>query len=341
MRSIFSRALLAACLLLSVPANTHAQDAGKARQDAERSARTAETPRSLTGARTPCVGGSAGGFACQNVDLVARLVSADLGGGSGVDLNDIWGWTDPVTGVEYALVGLENGTAFVDLSDPENPVFVGHLPTHSFSSLWRDIKVYQDHAFIVSEASGHGMQVFDLTQLRSVTTPPVTFSETAHFGGVGNTHNIVINEETGFAYLVGSTFGGQNLCGGGLYMVDIRIPAQPAFAGCFGGDGYTHDAQCVVYHGPDTEHVGKEICFASNEDTITIVDVTDKSRPVMISRTGYAQSSYTHQGWLTEDHSHFLLDDELDESSFGLNTTTRIWDVSDLDDPVLRTVYTH
>ena len=57
--------------------------------------------------------------------------------------------------------------------------------------------------------------------------------------------------------------------------------------------------------------------------------------PVQISRTGYAGSAYTHQGWLTEAHNHFLMDDELDETSYGQNTRTYIWDVSDLDNPVV------
>ena len=61
-------------------------------------------------------------------------------------------------GKEYALMGLGNGTAFVDITDPVNPIYLGKLPTHTDSSTWRDIKVYNDHAFIVSEAGGHGME---------------------------------------------------------------------------------------------------------------------------------------------------------------------------------------
>jgi Immune inhibitor A peptidase M6 len=117
--------------------------------------------------------------------------------------------------------------------------------------------------------------------------------------------------------------------------VDIRNPLTPTFAGCFSSDGYTHDAQCVVYSGPDTAHQGKEICFASNEDTLTIVDVTTKNAPVQISRTGYAGSGYTHQGWLTEDQRWFLMDDELDESNFDHNQKTLVWDLQNLDLPVL------
>lgn len=280
-----------------------------------------------------CVNGSADIYPCSNVDLMAFLPLGDIGGGSG---NDVWGWTDPQTGKEYALMGRSTGTSFVDISDPANPVYLGNLPTSSrFSSSWRDIKVYDNHAFIVSEARRHGMQVFDLTQLGNVTNPPVTFSETAHYSGFNTAHNIVINEDSGFAYVVGA-----NTCSGGLDMIDISNPTSPTDAGCYSGDGYTHDAQCVDYIGPDTDHAGKELCLASNEDTLTIVDVTNKSAPTLISRTGYAGSEYTHQGWLTEDQRYFLLDDELDERNNGHNTRTYVFDLADVDNPVLVGSYT-
>ncbi len=286
-------------------------------------------------AATPCVGGFAGQYPCNNVDLEAFLPLNQIGGTAAQSsANDIWGWTDSLTGKEYAIIGLVFGTSFVDISDPANPIYLGELPTHgAFGSSWRDIKTYNDHAFIVSEANQHGMQVFDLTQLRNVTNPPVTFSETKHYKKVAQAHNIVINEATGFAYIVGAS--GKNNCSGGLHMVDISNPTNPQFAGCYSGDGYTHDAQCVVYSGPDATHQGREICLNSNEDTLTIVDVTNKNNPVLISRTTYAGSAYTHQGWLTEDQVHFLLDDELDETSFGHNTRTRVFDVADLDAPTL------
>ena len=279
-----------------------------------------------------CDGISADGYPCNGVDLMSFMPLADIGSTQSNDeANDIWGWTDPMTDKEYAIIGRVFGTSFVDISDPVNPVFLGELDTHGrFGSPWRDIKVYNNHAFIVSEARRHGMQVFDLTQLRNVSNPPVLFSETAHYRGFGSAHNIVINEDSGYAYAVGT-----DKCSGGLEMVDISNPTNPTDAGCYAADGYTHDAQCVIYNGPDTDYQGKEICFASNEDTLTIVDVTIKSNPVLISRTGYAGSDYTHQGWLTEDQHYFLLDDELDEQGAGHNTRTYIWDVSNLDALVL------
>ncbi len=278
-------------------------------------------------AYTPCVGGFAGTYPCSNVDLLAYLPLASIGGGNG---NDIWGWTDPLTNKEYALMGRTNGTGFVDISDPVNPIYLGNLPTHTSSTIWRDIKVYNDYAFIVSEASGHGMQVFDLTRLRDVPTPPTTFTEDAHYNQFGNAHNIAINEDTGYAYAVGTS-----TCSGGLHMVNIQNPLNPSNAGCFSSDGYTHDTQCVVYNGPDTTYQGHEICFSSNEDSVTIVDVTIKTFPVQLFRFTYSGSAYTHQGWLTEDQVYFLFDDELDEQSFGHNTRTRILNVSDLNAPTL------
>lgn len=277
-----------------------------------------------------CVQGDANGYPCRNVDLLAFLPLADIGGGSG---NDVWGWTDPETGREYALMGRSSGTAFVDITEPTAPVYVGNLPTHTTNSSWRDIKVIADHAYVGSEASSHGLQVFDLSQLRDVdpSAMPASFEETAHYAGFGNSHNLVANEGTHFIYAVGT-----GTCSGGLHIVDVRLPTAPAQAGCYSADGYTHDAQCVIYRGTDAEHVGKEICFASNEDTLTIVDVTEKANIEQLARVPYAGARYTHQGWLSEDHRWFAVDDELDETGFGHTTRTRYFDLADLDDPVLR-----
>ncbi len=286
--------------------------------------RVLSTMEALSGLE--CVDGKAGDFDCHGVDLAAFVPLSDMGCDS--TGNDVWGWTDPQTGREFALMGCSNGISFVDVTEPVAPVYIGRLPTQTDSSLWRDAKVYADHAFVVSEASGHGLQVFDLGELRDVSEPPVEFTVTAHDDSFGNAHNIQVNEDTGYAYVVGSA-----QCNGGLHIIDISNPVDPQVAGCFAEDGYTHDVQCVIYHGPDESYMGREICFASNEDTLTIVDVTDKGSPQMLGRETYPGVGYTHQGWLTEDHAQFLLDDELDELNFGHNTRTRVWDVGDLHEP--------
>jgi choice-of-anchor B domain-containing protein len=280
-----------------------------------------------TAAGVPCVNGKADIYPCKNVDLLSVLPLSGIGGGNG---NDIWGWTDPSSGKEYAIIGRTNGTAFVDVSTPTSPRYLGNLPSNGGSSTWRDMKVYKNHAFIVADAiSGHGMQVFDLTRLRTITTPQ-TFAVDVLYREFGPAHNIAINEETGFAYAIGS-----NTCSGGPHIVDIRTPKSPTRAGCVSQDGYTHDTQCVVYRGPDSAYVGKEICFNSNEDTLTIVDVSNKATPVQISRKSYSGAQYSHQGWLTEDQRYFLMDDELDESrGTDKRTKTYIWDLASLRAPV-------
>ncbi|MEM1055128.1 MAG: choice-of-anchor B family protein [Bacteroidota bacterium] len=295
---------------------------------------------------TPCEDGTAGDYDCSRVDLVSRVSIEDFNAERG---NDIWGWTDPETGVEYALVGLDNGTSFVSLEDPTNPLNLGKVPTATVATVWRDIKVYRDHAFIVSEAENHGMQVFDLTRLRGLDADPDrTFEPDVMYRGVTNAHNIVADEESGFMYIVGMTSVGDDLpasCAApGFHALDVRDPKNPTFSTCFSdadadnrprsAPGYTHDAQCLVYRGPDADYNGRQLCFAANEDVLTVFDVEDKQNVTMISQAEYPGASYSHQGWLTEDQRFFLLNDELDEIS-GVTSTQRtlVFDLEDLDNP--------
>ncbi|MDX1746555.1 MAG: choice-of-anchor B family protein, partial [Halobacteriales archaeon] len=122
--------------------------------------------------------------------------------------------------------------------------------------------------------------------------------------------------------------------------------------GCFSdpqtgrsGTGYTHDAQCVTYRGPDADYQGREICFGANETALSIADVTAKDSTVAIANAAYPHVGYSHQGWLTEDHRFFYMNDELDEIAYwrspetmqggASKTRTLVWDVTDLDDPQL------
>jgi choice-of-anchor B domain-containing protein len=294
--------------------------------------------------------GQAALFECSSVDLLSFIPLADMEGDRGINTNDVWGWTDPESGREIVLVGMTNQTAFVDITNPGNPLYLGRLPMPEGSNVtvWRDMKVYDNHMFVVADNAGeHGMQVFDLTHLRDLDgSDPVTFTEDARYDRIASAHNIVVNEDTGFAYSVGSSGGGET-CGGGLHMIDVRDPKNPEFAGCFqdmttGRDrtGYSHDAQCVVYHGPDEDYAGREICLGANETALSIADVTDKSAPVAVAMATYPNVAYSHQGWLSEDHQYFYMGDELDETGGNVATTrTLIWDLADLDDPILAREY--
>ena len=334
---------------------------------------------SLPEANYPCENGlAAGTFSCDNISLYAHITVEDLGG---FRANDIWGWTDPQTNTEYALVGLYDGVAFVDISDPNNPVVIGKLPESTVAakynvlndpdyeactigigssemaknvsqgSAWRDLKVYRDHLYVVSDAQTHGMQVFDLTRLREFDGEALEFDSYSIYTKIANAHNIVINEQSGFAYAVGATNTEFEDCtNGGLHMIDIRDPRHPSFAGCYedatpprrrSNSAYIHDAQCVIYDGPDSEHNGKEICFSAAERSAVISDVTDKSNPVTLGFTTNPGMHYAHQGWVTDDHSYYLMNDELDELDLGRNTETHVFDIRDLDNPTFVGSFQH
>ncbi len=327
----------------------------------------------------PCVDGMAAEqYECSNIDLYSVITPAELGGQG---LNDIWGWTDPQTGKEYALVGLTDGVSFVDITDPAEPVVVGKLNESDVSasysktvipddayevcfeglggsqyaksvsqgSAWRDHKVYNDHLFIVSDGQLHGMQVFDLTKLRNYSGNFIQFTDDGVYDGIGNAHNIIINEDTGFAYAVGSTVA--DTCStAGLHMLDISDPTNPEYTGCYedttpprrrSNSAYIHDAQCVIYDGPDADHTGKEVCFNAAERSLAIADVSDKTNPLTISFEEQPNMYYAHQGWLTEDQAYFLMNDELDEYNLGRTTLTYVFDVRDLDNPEFVGYYEH
>ena len=240
----------------------------------------------------PCVNGLAGEYPCNGYDLIGHLSIENLS----IDyeentrVNDSWGWKDPETGKEYAIIGLSSHTSFVDMSDPDS-----------------------------------------------------------HFTDFGRAHNIVINEETGYAYPVGNQDPGRiftrdpghegGLFDGGPVFINIQNPLIPIIEGGFSDAGYCHDAQAVIYNGPDSDHLGKEIIIGSDAQHVDIIDVTDKLNPILISSIVYENTHYTHQGWLTEDHQYFIVGDELDEAADGINTRSIVLDLNDLDNPELHFDY--
>lgn len=324
-------------------------------------------------------------YPCLSVHLRAFVSLVEIGE-EDQDANDIWGWTDPQTGKEYALLGLTDGTAIFDISKPKTPIYVGKLPepdkitprditasTQSPSSsiryayhddqdssgkgaaAWRDIKTYKNTMYVVSDESGRGMQVYDLEKLRAIpeSAMPATLEHDFHYDLFGNAHNIAINEESGFAYVIGSYRGGTCASNGGLHIIDIRNRLTPEYAGCHvetqaGGYirfGYIHDTQCVIYKGPDADYTGREICVSSAEKRVLISDVTDKANPQTVHVYLYPGNQYSHQGWFSEDQRYFFFNDELDElrgnGGAGHNTRTLVMDLNDLDNPVFMGYYQH
>jgi choice-of-anchor B domain-containing protein len=198
--------------------------------------------------------------------------------------------------------------------------------------------------------------MFDMKKLLDLDPEnPINFTQadlTGHWDElpVGRTHNIVVNEELGYAIAVGSVGGNETIrvrgnlpCRGGLIFLNITDPTNPWSPGCAAGDGYVHDAQCLVYRGPDSRYQGRDICYAYNEDTLTIYDVTNKvgNTTNIISITSFSGAEYVHQGVVNDEQNqeYLFLDDEFDErdATIGPMTqglpTTHIFDIRDLQNP--------
>jgi len=301
---------------------------------------------SIAGAEVTCENGMAKEWECGNTGILSYMPISAIGGVRGTMISGNWGWTDPETGKDYAIIGRNDGTSYVDVTDPSHPRYLGDLPKPASANvaIWKEIKTLGNYALVVSDGAGHhGIQIFDLRHLRTVKTPQ-TFTPDAWYDALYSIHDIMTNDGSGFAYAVGSNGGGET-CGGGYHMIDMRDPLHPVFAGCFADTktgrnltGYTHDGLCRMYHGPDARYTGKEICIGSNETALSISDVTDKKNPVILSRATYPDVGYTHQGWWTEDMRYFYVDDELDETGgkgdAAKATRTLIFDMAKLDDPV-------
>ncbi|MFT5452045.1 MAG: choice-of-anchor B domain-containing protein [Enterobacterales bacterium] len=301
---------------------------------------------------TECTNGFAAEFECDGLLLQSRVPSSLLNSAS-PSLNDIWGFVDLNDDKEYAIVGLTNGTAVVDVSDPANPITKGHVS--GLSSTWRDMKVYQSwnaalnryqsYAYVTTEA-GQGLQIIDLTDLPSSislasTLTDFTRAHNIYIANIDYSTGVANEGMTAYIYVAGT-----NLSNGAFRVYDLVDPTAPVLVtSAPTGSGYVHDvttftitdqrtAQCAAGHNPC------ELLVDFNEKTVDIWDMTDKIAPTIISSTGYANSGYTHSGWWSEDKMFIFIQDELDERDTGSNTTLRTLDISDLTAPFVSNIHT-
>jgi choice-of-anchor B domain-containing protein len=253
--------------------------------------------------------------------------------------NDCWGYISP-SGREYAIMGLSNGTSFVEVTNPANPVIVGHVTGPN--SLWRCVKTYGQYCYAGSEA-GTGVQVISLANIDGTNTsqPRVSFVRdvTAGNNGTGATHTLWVDTVSGFLYRAG---GGSN----GLRMYDLNAdPSNPAYVGLW-SSVYVHEVQVFTY--PSGPYAGKQIAFCcggSNGGQVNtgvyVVDVTNKAAPVQLSYTTYAGARYCHQSWLSNDLQRIYINDELDEGATTSVTTTIVMNVANLSAPVVEGTFTN
>jgi choice-of-anchor B domain-containing protein len=303
-------------------------------------------------AEQACVNGSAGGFACNNIDLVAHMPLSGMSSRPS-DGNDIWGHVDLNTGNEYALIGVSNGAVVIDISDPVNPIEVGTVG--GSSTIWRDIKVYQyfdassnvwkAYAYVTIDGAADGVTIIDLNNL------PNSVSLIERNSSVGNAHNVYIsNVDHSLNIKLDGVdpsiqLIGSNQFAGSFHSYSLANPETLALqAGQSSFNGYTHDGASVLIDDArkDTDCVnGGASCTVFvdfNENEMVFWDISNPTDTQLLSSISYTdvsrENQYIHSGWVTEDKRFVLLHDEFDEFRGGLNSTVRIFQIDNLKAPV-------
>lgn len=300
----------------------------------------------------PCVEGQVEGLDCDSVDLLSHVAFGDISGAPAAAA-DVWGFVDLNSNREYAIVGLDTGTAILDVTDPQDPEQVGFIVGRM--AIWRDIKVSQffdrgadrwrAYAYVTTDGatngSTDGLIVIDLTRL------PNSVDTTGYQSDFTAAHNVFItNTDFGTGLTLNGTapaiiVAGSNNGHGRYRAYTLDDPAAPAFAHMPAGTSsdYMHDAASMIITDArkDTQCVNAgeycEILFDFNETTFDIWDITDITNPQRLSRTQYLNRGYVHSGWKSEDNMYLFVQDELDEQRAGLNTTLRVFSLQDLREP--------
>ena len=299
---------------------------------------------------TDCVGGSAGGFACNSINLQAHVALNTFDSNPG-SANDIWGFVDLNTEREYAIIGLQNSTAVVDVTDPENPVEIGFVTGQN--TIWRDIKVYQffdagadrwrAYAYVTADSANDRLTIIDLSDLpNSIRLVGRLTSETrahnVYIGNVDYSSGITIDGHQPVLFT-----GGSNLSGGGFRAYSLANPENPALTSASPLSAYMHDASSLIV---DDARVNSQcinavqtcpVLLDFNESSIELWDYSSPNDPRRLNPASitYVGAAYIHSGWWSENKLFMFVHDELDEQSFGLNTTLRVFDLSNLTAPTL------
>jgi choice-of-anchor B domain-containing protein len=242
---------------------------------------------------------------------MTQLGYLDLQTMHGSDLNDIWGYTDE-NGNEYAIVGLNDGTSIVDVTDPANPVEISYFA--GMNSIWRDIKVWGDFAYVTTEAN-QGLEIIDLTPLPGSTA----LTSSYYTGPVGDqwesAHNIYM--DNGLAYIFGA-----NRDNGGVIILDVNTtPGAPIEVGTF-DEWYCHDG-----------FVRNDTGFFShiNDGFFSIVDLNGLGTLGLTDVISSLPTSsvFTHNCWTSEDNTVLFTTDEKE------NGWIDSYDISDPTNPIL------
>ena len=298
-----------------------------------------------------CVSGKADVFDCNNIDLLAHFPLSEMSS-SPSSGNDIWGHVDLNTGNEFAIMGIKNGVIVVNVTDPTTPSEVGTIS--GVSSSWRDVKVYQyydeninlwqAYAYATTEGNNGGVTIIDLNNLPNAISlveknNVVNTAHNVYITNVDHTLNITLPNQTATLQLIGA-----NTKSGAFQNYSLTNPKTLSNVSTNNfGNGYTHDgASLIIDDQRSIDDCGLTsgtctLFIDFNEKEMKLWNITDPNSTTQLGTARYSDvienNQYVHSGWGTEDKQFVLLHDEFDEQRGGLNTTVRIFSISDLNSP--------
>ena len=208
------------------------------------------------------------------------------------ELSDITGFQ--IHGRQIAVVGLINGTSFVDISDPQNPIELNRIPGDP--STWRDMKFWNNHVYIGTEAD-MGLQVVDVSNLNNIRLVNTILD-------FDNSHNIHIWE--GYLFIIGADMHD-------IWIYDLSIPSSPTLVGTWNED-YLHDIDV---------HNNKIYGMGINSSIVYIIDITDISNPTTLISWFYP--GMAHDAAVFPNEQFLVTADEMEGGHL------KIWDISDYD----------
>lgn len=210
-----------------------------------------------------------------------------------VRYNDVWGYA--ADGREYGLIGSRQFMHIIDVTDPANATEIVRLNDAGGSSVWRDVKVYDTYAYMVTEAA-EGLQVIDLSNLP--TSADVVFESTADFSSC---HNIFIDTTSTPVklYAFGTNTSAQR---DGIIVYSLANPATPVKLGqSILSGGYAHDGYVI-----------NDTLYANQEHRgLFVHDVSDPNNPMELGvLDGYAEEGYNHSCWRSANGKYLAMCDE-------------------------------
>ena len=225
---------------------------------------------------------------------------------TGIHYSALWGYS--AGGREYAILGGNLNTYFIDITDSTNIVICGSIPTTENSN-WHEMKTYSHYAYVVSEAQNSGIQIFDLANLPASVRYVGKFTPPNH----SNTHSI--QQDGAFLYLNGGTYDGTRV-------FDLSVNPEVPVARGLWDDAYVHDCRVV-----------NDTIWAANIYTgkISVINAANKDNLTNITNWTNGQNPFPHNSALTPGRKFIFNTDETSTPPGRL----KVWNIQNLSDIIL------